>query len=120
MSQYSDLDAFVNAVVNNNDVAAQAAMKSYAVAKMAEIRNPPVPVTEQFANYILEFDEQSPIKLNGDHVMVNGKHVGSIESDLNDFNSGIHFIPLNGGKLEVFDDIADLYAHIAKAYGVSE
>lgn len=64
----------------------------------------------------LEFTGESPIKLNGDDVTVNGKLVGHVHSDLNDLNSGITFTSVDGRVKKEFEDIESLYAFLSKTF----
>jgi hypothetical protein len=61
----------------------------------------------------------SPIKLKGEDVFVNGKLVGSVDTDLSDVNSGIKFSSADGTVNENFDSLKDLYAYLIETYKVS-
>ncbi len=99
------LEEFFDAVVQKNDEAAAAAFDAYAPAKVvAMIKS----VKEA----------ESPIKLKGDDVYVNGKKVGCLKHDV-DKDENLEFIPDQGKKAK-FAKLPDLYAHLSKEYKLTE
>lgn len=67
--------------------------------------------------FLTEFQgEDSPIKLKGDDVFVEGKLVGSIQNDLNDDESGITFKSSDGKIGEEFDTVPELYSFLMDHY----
>ena len=60
------------------------------------------------------------IRIVGDDVIVNGKRVGNIENDLNDFKRGM-VIKLEGSDEEHdFDTIEDMYKFLMDTFRVTE
>jgi len=63
--------------------------------------------------------EDSPVKLKGDDVYVEGKMVGTITNDLSDWKSGIVFTSTDGSFKQEFDDIQSLYAFLVDKFNIS-
>jgi len=100
---YESLEAFVDAVANNDPEAEKVSMKSYITAK---------------TKITLEGGE-SNIKLDGDDVLVAGKKVGTFSHDVEDPNTSIQFEAADGEKAE-FASLEELYGHLAEKYAVKE
>lgn len=62
--------------------------------------------------------EDSPIRLKGDDVFVNGKLVGRVVNDLTDANSGIVFESDDGKLKKDFDSIKDVYSFLLQHFNV--
>ena len=56
--------------------------------------------------------DDSPIKLKGDDVFVEGKLVGTLKNDLNDAEAGITFKSTDGKLGEEFDNMKELYSFL--------
>lgn len=118
------LGAMIDAIINNDAEAAQAAFAPYVQDKSREIITPPTEpevdasaITESVL--LKEFSDvlhDSPIKLSGDNVLVNGKAVGVLQNDPTDFDSGINFIE-NGGKFsKEFTTVEELFNFLIDKY----
>lgn len=59
------------------------------------------------------------VKFVGDDVIINGKKVGSIENDLEDFDRGI-VLKLDSGEEEDFDKVEDLIKHLFDVFRIKE
>ena len=101
---YESLEAFVDAVANNDPEAERDSMKSYITAK---------------TKVTLEGNGESNIKLDGDDVLVAGKKVGTLTHDLEDANASIQFEAADGEKAE-FASLEELYGHLAEKFSVKE
>jgi hypothetical protein len=60
-----------------------------------------------------------PIRLKGDDVFVNEKHVGSIQNDTSKPDSKIKFKTVNEEKSEEFDSVSDLYSFLVTKFKVN-
>lgn len=106
MKDLKNLDAFVESVVSGNEEDSLANFSSYAKEKVSSI--------------IQEFTEGNPIKLKGDDVFIKGKHVGTIDVDLEDFDAGISFTTDDKRFSKEFEDMEELYGFLADRYNVRE
>lgn len=100
-----DSDEDYSHLVKGNRVKAKAPLKK--MKKMDEAA-----VLKEFTG------EDSPIKLKGDDVFVNGKMVGTITNDLSDIDSGIIFSSADGNFKQEFDSIKDLYAFLVSHFNI--
>lgn len=64
-------------------------------------------------------DEDSPVKLKGDDVFVEGKQVGTIENDMNNDDAGITFTSLDGKIVKEFEDLKELYGFLVEHFKVN-
>ena len=62
---------------------------------------------------------ESPIKLKGNDIHVNGKSVGKISNDIEDKKGSIEFTGLDGKK-QKFATLPALYKHLGDAYKLKE
>lgn len=127
MDKYESLGKYIDAIINNNQEEAKAAFQSYSVNKSRELLGTVAPkdTLKEFKDALREFvnddnGAESPIKLNGDDIVVNGKVVGSVQSDLNDMDGGINFVAAEGNFSKEFNSAEELYAFLMKRYGVKE
>lgn len=67
---------------------------------------------------LMEFNKGA-IRILGDDVIVNGKRVGTIINDLNDFKRGI-VLKLQGGEEHDFNTIPEMYKFLMDTFRVSE
>lgn len=102
MSAKQHLRDFVDAVIKSDDTAAKAAWQTYAVIKSKEV---------------LKEKAETPIKMKGNDLLVNGKVVGQVKHDVDD-DKGIEFTC--DGKTKKFDDLKALYAHVGKEHKLNE
>jgi hypothetical protein len=121
---------FVDAIINDDIEAAKIAFHNFSVEKTKTIlglqqSEADEPVTEsekifeEFKQQLVEFiGNDSPIRLDGDYVLVKGKKVGLIKNDLNDIDSGINFVTLDGSFSKEFNSAEDLYKFLMQRYGV--
>jgi len=103
MSTKQHLRDFVDAVIKKDDVAAKAAWETYSTLK---------------AKDVLREKEESPIKLKGEDLFVNGKAVGKVKHDADD-DKGIQYTA-SGGKSKKFDSLKDLYVHVGEEHKLNE
>jgi hypothetical protein len=118
---------FVDATVNGDEESLKNAAHEYSVNKVKQILGLVTPSTivtnsvgivESFKQQLLEYTgEDSPVKFDGDYVLVNGKKVGSIHNDLNDIDSGINFITLDKSFSKEFTTAEELYKFLMDRYG---
>jgi len=101
---YESLEAFVDAVANNDTEAERDSMKSYITAK---------------TKITLESGKENNIKLDGNDVLVAGKKVGTFSHDVEDSKTSIQFEAADGEKAE-FASLEELYGHIAEKFSVKE
>lgn len=106
MKDLDKLDAFVESVVSKDDKQSESYFSTY--------------LTEKLSNKIQEFTGDNPIKLKGDDVFVNGKHVGTIDIDLDDYDAGISYTTSDKRFSKEFDDMETLYNFLADRYNVRE
>lgn len=134
MNKREQLSAVIDGVINNDMEAAKAAFSSYITTKTQDILGysttveaPEVapetteltPVQESKLASLTEwFDTQadSPVRLQGDRVLVGGKQVGVIQSDPADFDSGINFIEDGGRFSKEFNEMEELYSFLISRY----
>lgn len=121
-----NLKKFINLVVKNavepSDELNESIENEYGDFLKEVMRNT---VTKMRINRLIESElnermGDSAVKLNGDDVLVNGKVVGRIQYDLNDFDSGINFISEDGAFSKEFATLEDFYAFINMRFGVKE
>ena len=115
------LSDYIDGVIQGNEDASKEALSACITAKAKAIVSGMLNATSEqtISEAILkEFTEDSPIKLKGNSVVVNGKIVGKIENDLNDPESGINFIDSAGNQSFEFSTIKELYQFLMKRYGV--
>ncbi len=62
--------------------------------------------------------EDSPIRLKGDDVFIDGKMVGTITNDLSNIDAGILFTSTDGTFKQEFESIKDLYAFLVQHFEV--
>ena len=77
-------------------------------------------LVNKWKSQVNEFIGDGAIKLNGDDVLVNNKVVGHLKYDLNDMNGGINFVSSDNRFSKEFTSMEELYAYVAKTYGVRE
>lgn len=109
--------AFINKVVEGDPTAKQA-FSAYCDAKAIELKEAAQKkvVFESFKNNLMESLGGSPISMDGDFITVNGKRVGRVETDMNDFDSGINFISVEGDFSKEFNTAEELFTFISTKY----
>ena len=117
------LGKFIDSIVNGDTEAAKAAFDPYISSKSREIlgtepETEAAPVNEQLTKLQEMFDvlADSPVKLRGDRVYVDGRQVGSIQSDPTDLETGINFIEDGGKFSKEFDEIEELFDFLINKY----
>lgn len=129
MDKKEQLGAVIDAVIKGDAEAAKAAFSPYIQVKTREVLGiappaeaPPAttePVTESVLVRLQEMVDalsDSPVKLQGDNVIVDGKQVGVVHTDLTDFQSGINFIEDGGKFSKEFDTVEDLFSFLIQKY----
>lgn len=132
MDRKAQLTAVIDGIINNDEVAMKAAFAPYIQAKSKEIlgysRDPEVPAIELpetpvTENLILTKLQESlaaladsPVKLQGNRVIVGGKEVGTLQSDPTDFESGINFIENGGQFSKEFNTVEELFNFLFDRY----
>ena len=71
---------------------------------------------EQMKATLIEITEL-PVKFEGDAAFINGRKVGDVTTDLNDFDSGINFTDVTGNFSKEFDSLEDLSKFLMMRYG---
>ena len=99
------LGQFIDAVASGDAEAEQLSMKAYITDK---------------SKVTLESDSDSKIKLDGDDVLLLGKKIGSIVTDVEAENATIQFESESGEHNGEFASLEELYSHITEKYNVSE
>jgi len=61
---------------------------------------------------------ESPIRLKGDGVFVQGKQVGTLQNDMSKVHSNIIFKEMTGDNHKEFENLTDLYKHLVTKFGV--
>lgn len=112
MNNKENINNFVNKFIDDNNTDA-IDLSTYIKNKAKEI------VASYRDEVVNESLGNSAIKFHGDEILVNGKIVGSVKNDSED-NSGIKFVPADGGKLKEFEDIEALYGYLANEYKITE
>ncbi|QDJ96462.1 hypothetical protein Xoosp13_276 [Xanthomonas phage Xoo-sp13] len=131
MDKREQLSAVIDGIINDDMEAAKAAFSTYVSAKTQEVLGynttvvepvvepAPTPVQESKLVAVSEmFDAQvdSPVRLRGDRVFVEGKQVGVLQSDPVDFDSGINFIEDGGRFSKEFSALEELYSFLISRY----
>ena len=129
MDKKEQLGAVIDAVIKGDTDAAKAAFSQYIQAKTREVLGitpveaPMEPAAEPVKEGVLVRLQEmvdalvdSPVKLHGDKVIVDGKQVGLVHTDLTDFDSGINFIEDGGKFSKEFDTVEDLFTFLIQKY----
>lgn len=126
MSSKEHLKAVVDAIIRGDEEGMRTAFAPVVQIKSQEILGYSVPKTaeepikESLYQQVLrewsDLDNESPIRLQGDRVFVDGKEVGVIQSDVTDFDSGINFIEAGGRFSKEFEEIQSLFDFLIQRY----
>lgn len=110
---------FINKVVSG-DATAKDTFAAYCNSKAKSLSDgsAKAAVFESFKQNLLEYGRgtEAPVTMEGDFVVVNGKRVGRVQTDLSDFDSGINFTSAEGDFSKEFNTAEDLFAFIAQRY----
>lgn len=109
---------FINKVVSGDETAKDA-FSQYCNAKAKSMTDgsAKAQMFESFKQNLMEYGQgDAPVTMEGDYIIVNGKRVGRIQTDLNDFDSGINFISIEGDFSKEFNSAEDLFAFISQRY----
>lgn len=110
---------FLNKMVSGDAEAAKEAFSLYCNNKAKTIGQGEkiMEKFDQFKNTLLEFgNDDVPLRMEGDKILVNNKIVGLVKVDLNDFESGINFVSEDGTFSKEFDTAEDLFAFLSQRY----
>jgi hypothetical protein len=119
MENKEQLVDFIDAVVNEED-------SNESLARESIINKTKSIIASWKKSAVLEaalrefIGDDSPIRLNGDDVLVNGKVVGRIKNDLSEMDSGINFISADGKFSKEFEDVGSLYQFLMSKFNVKE
>lgn len=124
MDKKAQLTAMIDAIINNKPEDAKAAFAPYVQVKTREIlgyADPAPEVVKENVNIValrewIEAQDESPVKLQGDKVFVDGKQVGFVQTDPTDFDSGINFIEMGNKFSKEFDSVEDLFGFLVHRY----
>lgn len=124
MNKSELISEFINKVVSGDKEAARAAFSEYCNAKaktIAEGDTTKLLEREEkfntFKRQLLEFGgDDAPIQLQGDNVLINGKVVGRIVNDLEDFDAGINFVAADGKFSKEFNTAEDLFKYLSQQF----
>lgn len=116
------LTDFINKVASNDYDAAKALFADYCNAKAKSIATDKA-VMERLENFsgfkrtLREFgNDDAPIRLDGDNILVNNKIVGRVHVDLNDMDGGVNFISDDGTFSKEFNTAEDLFAFLSQRF----
>lgn len=124
MDKKAQLSAMIDGIIKGDPEAAKAAFAPYIQMKTREVlgytKDNNDSVNEN-VNIIalrewIDTLDDSPVRLQGDRVLVDGKQVGVLQTDPTDFNSGINFIEDGGKFSKEFDTIEDLFNFLIQKY----
>jgi hypothetical protein len=114
---------FIKKLVQGDMEGAQASFSTYCTNKTKALNEGENKLLErlerfnQFKKLLVEYgNEDTPLRMDGDKIIVNNKEVGHIEVDLNDFESGINFVAADGSFSKEFDTAEDLFAFLSQKY----
>lgn len=110
---------FLNNVVSGDAEAAKAAFSAYCNNKAKAIGNSAkiVEHVEQFKKTLLEFgNDETPLRMEGDKIIVNNKMVGRIQYDVDDWEGGINFISDDGTFSKEFNSAEELFSFLSKKF----
>lgn len=124
MDKKAQLTAMIDAIINNKPEEAKAAFAPYVQEKVRQVlgySTPPAQAVTEGAKITalrewIEAQSDSPVKLQGDKVFVNGKQVGFVQTDATDFDSGINFIEAGNKFSKEFDTVEDLFGFLVHRY----
>ena len=125
MDRKEQLRAVIDNIIKGDSDAAKAAFAPYVQSKTRDVLGyaQPTPNAEEVKeafykklNEYIELQDESPIKFQGDKVIVDGKQVGVIQSDPTDWDSGINFIEEGGKFTKEFVQLEDLYDFLIQRY----
>lgn len=119
-----NITQFINAVIRGDKDAAKQALSPVVITNSREVLGLSTPqaatlVKESYEVKMLREmfeDHESPISLKGDKVIVNGKEVGMIQTDYEDFDSGINFIESDGKFSKEFEDAEALFRFLVDRF----
>lgn len=106
---------YISYVVANEDEKAREVFSAFCSQKartMIETRNDRL---DECRKYIVE-NAVAPITMDGDYIVVNGKKVGRVQIDLNNFDSGIDFVANDENFSKEFETAEDLFKFVAQRY----
>lgn len=129
MDKTEQLNAVISGIINNDADATKAAFAPYIAAKTQEILGyakqtvvepAAAPVTEhvlmkQLREWV-DNQVESPVRFDGDRVIVGGKQVGVVQTDMADFESGINFIEDGGKFSKEFNTLEELFEFLISKY----
>ncbi|WAX21669.1 hypothetical protein [Stenotrophomonas phage RAS14] len=118
-----NITQFINAVIRGDRDAAKQALSPVVISNARailgrEVQEPQKVNESHEVKMLREMfeDHESPIRLKGDKVIVNGKEVGMIQTDYADFDSGINFIESDGKFSKEFEDAEQLFRFLIDRY----
>lgn len=109
---------FVNNIASGDLESAKAAFSAYCNAK-ANNMGKQEKINEGLAFYreqLTERMQNNDFRLEGEKVVINGKVVGRIKIDMNDFESGVDFISADGNFSKSFDTADDLFKFLSQKF----
>lgn len=110
---------FLNKVVSGDSEAAKEAFSLYCNNKAKAIGNSEkiMERVEEFKKTLLEFDnDETPLRMEGDKILVHNKLVGRIQYDMNDFDGGINFVSDDGTFSKEFHSADELFSYLSKKF----
>lgn len=126
MDKSEAIKNFINAIVNENEdecgLAFSEICKNSSQKFLAPQKSPLVEATQRLetfkANLMEELNQNGaePISFDGQKILVNGKVVGTVTTDMEDFNSGIDFHSIDGKFSKEFITVEELTQYIAQQY----
>lgn len=120
------LNKFIDGVIKNeNDDMASAHQFSVEKVKaiIAEFKNDKVKkLHESIQRVLLEYNDKTGMHMEMEPhtgiITVNGKQVGKVVTNMDDFESGINFVSMDGNFSKEFNTTEDLSKFLYTTYGV--
>lgn len=108
---------FINKVVSG-DAGAKEAFSAFCDAKAVQLKESEAKLAkfQTFKQSLLESLGDSPITMEGDYIVVNGKRVGRVQTNMDDFDAGIDFTSIEGDFSKEFETAEELFKFISTKY----
>ena len=120
------LNKFIDGVVNSNDDDISASAHQFALEKVksivAEFKNDKVKkLHESIQQVLLEYNEKTGMHMEMEPhtgiITVNGKKVGKVVTNMDDFEAGINFVSMDGNFSKEFNTTEELSKFLYTTYG---
>jgi len=121
------LNKFIDGVIKNENDDMAASAHQFSVEKVkaiiAEFKNDKVKkLHESIQRVLLEYNDKTGMHMEMEPhtgiITVNGKQVGKVVTNMDDFESGINFVSMDGNFSKEFNTTEDLSKFLYTTYGV--